>query len=164
MVLLLICTTTEILKTSIIIIIIPREAMTRPHLNALSLALLNTRNGSVRARCTLLRRMGAIIVPIQLSTTAVEKLVGKSLIAAKPPETISSEMHRIRSFTRSVKCPRMLTIAPTVDRNIRKPGVTVTVSLNEMRGLGEQRFASMHVFDLVINPRNLCSTIAFVTV
>ena len=62
----------------------PSPARTRPHQLALSLALLNTRKGEVRARWALLRRMGMMIVPIQLTTTAVEKLVGNSMIESTP--------------------------------------------------------------------------------
>merc|ERR1712110_862165 len=96
----------------------PSPARTRPHLLALSLALLNTRKGEVRARWALLRKIGMMIVPIQLTTTAVEKFVGKSLIALNPPEMMRREKQSVRSFTMSAKYVRMLNSALTVDRNL----------------------------------------------
>ena len=120
----------------------PSAASVRPHLMALSLAQLNTRKGWVRARCTLLRKIGTMIVPIQLITTAVEKLVGNSMIPL-----ILTMLRRVRarrlSFTVSIMCDRRLTRVESEDNASLSNGFAVTLLVQWVINLNLMIFFSV---------------------
>ena len=111
----------------------------------------------------LLMMIGMMMVTIQEITIAELKFWRNSAMAEGPPAMTRREMAIQASLTMSAKCERRLNRAPRVDNVIRRLGVEVTLSWNTMKGLGDLMCSSMKSLIFVNSPRNLCSTISFVT-